>query len=163
VIAAGSAPPDVGAVAVEDDTYFVLGAPPVLTEPTEHPIRIWTELHDTEPARPGSVRVRDGHPLRLHAVVHDLSQDPTWRETWISSALTEILHEVERRDLRSVALPILGAMHGKLPVVRFLELLRASMERGAPSTLERLWVVARPTEEAAARNWLANRPAPTGE
>ena len=135
-------PETVQAVAVEDDTYFVLGADPGFKEPPEHPIRIWTELHETEPAPPGSVQVREGSPLRLHAVIHDLSEDPTWKDEWVDTALAGILREVERRELRTLALPVLGAVHGKLPLGRFLGLLRAALERSRPACLESLVLLA---------------------
>jgi hypothetical protein len=135
-------PEKVDAVAIEDDTYFVIGADPGFKEPTEHPIRIWTAAHEAEPAAPGSVQVRDGRPLRLHAVVHDLSEDPTWKEEWVGAALAGILREVEGRGLRSLALPMLGAVHGKLPLARFVDLLRAALYHSRPVDLESLVLLA---------------------
>ena len=135
-------PEKVDAVAIEDDTYFVIGADPGFKEPTEHPIRIWTAAHEAEPAAPGSVQVREGRPLRLHAVVHDLSEDPTWKEEWVGAALSNILHESERRAVCRLALPVLGAVHGKLPLVRFVDLLRAGLEHSCPAGLESLVLLA---------------------
>jgi len=145
----------VDAVVLEDDTYSVLGADPVVRPSTEHPIRVWTALQDVVAATPGSVIVRRGRPLRLLAVVHDLSAEPTWREEWIAEALREIVRTVDARRIRSLALPPLGAVHGRLPPERFASLLRAALDAGAPSTLVRIWIVApaglrEPLDEAIA-------------
>jgi len=143
---------NVDAVAVEDDTYFVLGADPTFREPTEHPVRIGTEVHEAEPAPPGSLLIREGAPLRMHAVIHDLSREPTWTEEWVERALAAVLSEVDRRALRRIALPALGAVHGKLPIERFLELLRAALERSRPACMESLVLLAPPgTEEVLDR------------
>jgi hypothetical protein len=140
-------PHAVDARVVEDDTYMVLGADPEFRPRAEHPVRLWTELKGLEPTPPGSVIIREEHPLRMLAVVHDLSLDPTWNESWVSEALEEVLREAERRDLRSLALPPLGGVHGKLPAERFVALLRSAAERIGPAHLERLWLVARPGRE----------------
>jgi hypothetical protein len=136
-------------VVVEDDTYFVLGADTEVREPKEHPIRVWTEVHETEPAALGSVRVRESRPLRLHAVVHDLSDDPTVRPDSVSTALTEILRLVDDRGIRALGLPVLGTVHGKLPAETFARSLRDALQAGAPAALERIWVPC-PTDRAAA-------------
>ena len=44
--------------------------------------------------------------------------------------------------LMTLALPALGAVHGKLPVARFLDLLRAALERSRPTCLESLVLLA---------------------
>jgi hypothetical protein len=144
-VASEERPPfEVDAVAVEDDTYGVLAADPEFREPDEHPIRIWTQVHEMTPAEPGSVSVAGGHPLRLLAVVHDLSEDPTWREEWVARAVTEILAEVARRRLCGLGLSLLGAVHGRFPVRSFLEIVRAALEQDRPPTLDRLWLITPP-------------------
>jgi hypothetical protein len=133
---------DVDAVVIEDDTYSVLSADPEFHEPTEHPLRIWTAVHEAVPATPGTVSVKGGEPLKLFAVVHDLAEDPTWKEEWVSNALLEIFEHAERMQIRNLALPILGAVHGKLPVERFVLLLRQALDRSDRSTLASLWLTA---------------------
>jgi hypothetical protein len=134
----------VDAVVVEDDTYGVLGADPLVREPGDHPIRIWTELHQLEPATPGTVNVKPGRTARLLAVVHDLSGDPTWKEEWVSSALAAALRHAERLGVESLGLQALGTIHGKLRAGSFLELLRGVVEEWKdPSRLKRIWLIAR--------------------
>ena len=134
----------VDALVVEDDTYGVLGADPEFREPTEHPLRILTAVHEMVPARPGTIRLAPGDPPRLLAVVHDLSLDPTWKEEWVAQALDGALLESERRGLRSLGLPVLGAVHGRMPAEKFLDTLVDALARRPASTLERAWLVPPP-------------------
>ena len=129
------------ALAEEEDTYLVLSADPEVQETREQPGELMTELLRTNPAVPGSVIVKEGRPLSLLAVVHDLEQEPSWKEEWIIRALDGIFREVETRKLRSMALPMLGTLHGSLEKQRFLVLLREALERSSPEYLTRLWLV----------------------
>ena len=142
VAPADRSPFPVDAVVVEDDTFSVLGADPMVREPADHPIRIWTGLKDVTEAELGSVIVRPGHPLRLLAVVHDLARSPTWTEDWVDRALAATFREIARRNLRSVGLQPLGGVHGQLPERRFVELLGAALEDRRRDRLERIWIVA---------------------
>jgi len=134
----------VDGVVVEDDTWLVLGADPEFHEPTEHPIRIWTALHEAEPLEPGAVSVAEGRPVRLHAVVHDLSCDPTWREEWVGAALAEVFRLADLHGLHSLALPILGGVHGRLSGARFLRLLDRALAGAAAGRPARVWLIAPP-------------------
>ena len=138
----GRAPFSIDAIVFEEDTYQVLNASRTLFETGEHPIRTLTNAFLARPARPGTVITRGGHPLRLLAVIHDLDRNPTWREDWIREALRTILHEVEKRGLRSLALPLLGTVHGSFSAVRFVRHLRSSLEGSPPSSLNRIWLLA---------------------
>jgi len=137
VTSAERSPFPVDAVAIEDDTYSVLSADPTMSEPADHPIRIWTGLKDVAEAGPGTVIVKNGRPIKLLAIVHDLSSEPTWTEEWISAALDGIFRQIRTRRLKSLGLPPLGSVHGRLGPERFVELLRESLEREPPETLER--------------------------
>lgn len=142
-------PFEVDAHALEDDTYHVLSASPEFREPTEHPIRLWTAVHEQEPAEPGSVIVKAGTPLKLLAVVHDLSEEPTWREAWVVAALEAVLHEAERRAITDLGLEPLGAIHGKLRPDRFVSLLRKALESVRPRRVERVWLMPKAGTERA--------------
>jgi len=150
VVAPRSLPPFVvDAFVLEDDTYHVLSASPEYREPTEHPIRLWTEVHEQEPAEPGSVIVKAGAPSKLLAVVHDLSQEPTWREAWVVAALEAVLREVERQAIIQLGLEPLGGVHGKLRPARFVLLLRGAFESVRPQCLARVWLMPKAGTERA--------------
>jgi hypothetical protein len=118
----------VDAVVIEDDTHLVLGADPVPRETREEPGQLLENARASIQPVPGTLVVRTlvvrgGHPARLHAIVHDLDEEPSWREEWVVSALHEVLREVGTRGLRSISLPLLGGVHGSLAPGRFAELL----------------------------------------
>jgi hypothetical protein len=140
------APPDqppfpVEAVVFEEDTYLVLSADSDRIEMDDHPVVILTEALEAEPERPGSVVVREDAPLRFLAVIHDLDQDPSWREEWIRKALEGIFQEGERRNLHSIELPFLGTKYGSLPKACFLRLLREFLEQSPFLPSLRVWLV----------------------
>jgi hypothetical protein len=136
-----AAPPPVDAVVAEEDTYLVLSADTEVMEPAVARLRIFHEAYAAEPVEPGNVVAREGTPLRLLAVVHDLSQDPTWREDWVAAAIGAVLREADSRRVRTLAMPPLGRVHGALPRERLVGLLRAALEAGPPRDLERLFLV----------------------
>lgn len=137
----GRAPFPIDAFVLEEDTYRILNATNTLHETCEHPVRTLTEAFLFSPARPGTVITTGRHPLYLHAIVHDLDQNPTWREEWIKSCLQTIFHEVGKRNLMTLALPILGTVHGSFSTLRFMEFLRETLDRSPVPSLKRLWLI----------------------
>lgn len=145
VVAPEDKPPfKADAIAYEEDTFLVLSTPVELNEPPESLIRLLTELREMQPKKPGSVLVKAGPPLRLFAVVHDLNQEPSWKEEWVAKALRGIFRETEQRQLHSLALPFLGTHHGSLGKKSFLILLRSILERTVTLFLKRIWLILPP-------------------
>lgn len=132
----------IDALAVEDDTWQVLGADPDFRPSVEHPIRVMQALHKAQPVAAGTVVVRAGAPIRLHAIVHDLDLEPTWREEWISAALKEIFRISSECGYRALGLPLLGARHGRPSHALSLSLLDGALARPANGTLRKLWLIA---------------------
>ncbi|MBD3370948.1 hypothetical protein GF402_11390 [Candidatus Fermentibacteria bacterium] len=142
-ISAPSAQPfPVEAQVSEEDTYLVLSSPrevPPLPNPDPH--QAMRDLMDFEPYPPGTICFREGHPLQILAVVHDLNDSPSWREEWISTVIRKILEECELRELSAIGLPVLGAMHGSLTPYRFGVMLREALRNLQPRYLRYLWIV----------------------
>jgi hypothetical protein len=136
----------VQARAEEEDTYLVLSAPTTGVRQAEHPIRLMTALWDVDPLEPGSVVVKPGNPLRLLAVVHDLDLDPTCKEDWVAQAMGGIRQEVLSRGITSLALPLIGCIHGRLPADLFAGLLSVWFRQESALPLKRLWLVAEPDQ-----------------
>lgn len=134
----------VDALVLEDDTYFVLSASPEVRDPAEPSLRLWSELHETEPAAPGEAIVRGGTPARISAVVHDLSQDPTWTEQWVALSLVASLRCAEEQGFRSLGLQPLGCIHGRLAPECFPPLLRAALDVAELRHLQRIWLIGDP-------------------
>ena len=113
---------------LEEDTWFALSSSPTIPETPEHPIRVMTDAWAAEPALPGSVHIRNRHPFRLLAIVHDLSQDPTWRAEWIEEALRRSLEIARERGLQALGIEPLGTVHGRFPVAAFDALLEKVLQ-----------------------------------
>lgn len=131
----------VDAVAVEEDTFLIMSADRRVRDPKEPLMKVMSRVIATRPKTPGCVLVKGRSPLHLLAIVHDLNENPSWREEWIISALGEIFREAERRKLGSIAIPFLGTLHGSLDKQRFLALLRSVVERISANSVKRLWLV----------------------
>ena len=152
----GAPPRAPDAVVMEEDTYLVLSADPEVREPAVARLRVFHEAYAADPIEPGTVVAREGIPLRLLAVVHDLSQDPSWREEWIAAALGAVFREVASRRVHTLAMPALGRVHGALPRERLVGLLRAALEAGPPRDLERLFLVVPEEEVTSFRDLLGS-------
>jgi hypothetical protein len=158
-LANAEAPPsEVEALVFEEDTFLVLSAGDVVVEPEEPRARVLANAYASQATAPGSVLVQSGKPLRLLAVVHDLSRTPSCQEEWVAAALAAGLRESEAHGLRTLALPLLGRVHGELELERFLTLLHDALAQVQPRSLERLWLLAAPADlESASRlleRWL---------
>lgn len=132
------------ALVVEDDTWRVLGANPEFRPTSQHPIRLMSELETAEPLEPGSLFVEEGSPVRIHAVIHDLEQDPICRLGWITQTLVELLRLVESRRYSEIMTPLLGVRHGKVEPARALALLDRALTSSAPPSLSRVWLTIDP-------------------
>ena len=139
----------------EEDTYLVLSADWEKIESEAHPVVILTEAFEMEPEKPGRVVVYEGSPLRFLAVVHDLDQEPSWREDWIGKALEEVFREAERRNLQRIALPFLGTKHGSLEKKRFAALFRGFLKRRPSPYHLRVWLVLPRNPTLPINDWLA--------
>jgi len=107
-------------------------------------VQIMTNVINTRPEKPGTVIVRGKHPLLLLAIVHDFNQEPSWTEKWIVSALNEIFRVAENQNLTSIAIPLLGTLHGSLKKQHFIVLLSRALKRVSFSHLKRIWLIVPP-------------------
>jgi hypothetical protein len=137
-----AAPFEVDALAVEEDTWLIMSAEPTMGDFQEHPIRLMTDLIEARPKPVGSVVVQGRNPMHFMAIVHDVNQDPTCREEWVHGALHAIFREAEHRKLRSLGLPLIGTLHGKLVPHRFVDLFSRVLRRASFKYLRRLWLIA---------------------
>jgi len=139
-----SPPFDVEAITLEEDTWLIMSADPEACELEENPIRLMTELIETRPEPVGSVKTIAGKPIRFYAIVHDVDQEPIWREEWVESALKELFLKAEQQKLHSIGLPLLGTSYGKLGTERFVVLLGRALKQTNFNHLKRLWLVTPP-------------------
>lgn len=129
--------PDV--VVREEDTWLVLSGDPAPAPPDGSPRELLREAADYEPRPTGTVVVRrEGSPVELLAVVHDLDREPTCRPEWVDAALEEVASELHALGAETVALPILGAVHGTVHPIRFLRSLRSALGGDGPWALREI-------------------------
>jgi hypothetical protein len=103
---------------VEEDTWLVLSAKPVLREEEAHPIRVMTDLVEQEALSPGNV-LRKG--ANWKAVIYDLDQEPICRTEWIERAMHQILDLADEHDKKTISLPIFGVQHSRLTIAQSLD------------------------------------------
>jgi hypothetical protein len=139
-------PGDIDAIVFEQDTAGVLVDDGRVRPARASYQRLVAAMLRRRPARQGAVIVREGTPLRLYAVVHDLDHEPSWNEAAIRGTLHLVFATVRERGIRSLALPVLGAVHGRLPVERFGVLLASAWRQAQPATLRALWLLAEPPQ-----------------
>lgn len=141
IVADNLAPDDVAAVVEEQDTALVLGKPSKITVSDEQPSWVLAnKLESQDELDPGSVIIRDNKTIKLLAVVHDLSQDPSWKAKWIEKAMNNIFNISNSYGIRSIKLPILGAQYGRYPMEDFLSLLAQRILQHSAS-FEKIWLV----------------------
>jgi hypothetical protein len=131
----------VEALAIEEDTWLIMSAEPEACDPEEHPIRVMTHMIEARPEKVGSVLVSGGNPIRFLAIVHDVDQEPTCREEWVEAALRNIFIKTEQRGFKSLGLPFLGTLHGKLEAKRFVVLLSRVLLETTFNYMRRLWLI----------------------
>jgi hypothetical protein len=152
-IAAPAAP---DAMVAEEDTFLVLSADPEVREPNTPRLRVFHEAFTAGEMEPGTVVVCEGAPITMLAVVHRLSETPSWRAQWVGEALAGVLREAQARGMRTMAMPLLGRVHGELPVETFVLLLRGALEQHAPGSLGHLWLITSAGELDEVRTLLAS-------
>ena len=122
----------------EEDTWRVLSAETEVRPNYEHPVRLMTDLVFDQPAQPGAVLVRG---KRWLAIVYDLDCDPPCREIWVRQALMDALERAATHGIHSLAMPLLGSLHGCISWQRSLALILASLRWSkAPVDPVRVWL-----------------------
>lgn len=155
--------PAVDAVVLEEDTWLILSTGPEVTVPAEHAVRILTELLEAEPLPPGTVLVREEHPPKLLAVVHDFGADPCCRSEWIEAALAGILLICRERQLRSLLLPLLGVRHGRVKPEDVVPLIARTIRSDGAGQLATVYLQVPAGNGAAVEQLLSALPEKAGD
>ncbi len=135
-------PGKIDALVFEEDAFLIMSDEPEHVPPATHPIRLMHEMADFIPEIPGSVVVKGKNPIRMLAVVHDVSLDPTWKEEWIEKSIHAVFQKAEALKIKTLGLPLLGTKHGKLDHHRFTELLARCLTSRKFNFLRLLWLIA---------------------
>ena len=138
-----SPPFSVEVMVFEEDTCLVLTVDPVKEYEPEHPIRTMTDIMNMTTHQPGTVVVNGSS---WYAVVIDLNSNTICRKKWCEEALAQLLLIARKTGVQSLALPVLGTIHGNLPVEEQLPILLRKLAVGNNGILKHLWLIA-PQEE----------------
>lgn len=141
-VAPDDLPPfSIDAVVEEQDTALVLGDLGEVRDPG--PQASWffaNKLESQTLVQPGGVLIRPGNPKRMLAIVHDLDKDPSWRAEWIAQALGNMLALAEPSGINAIALPILGAKHGRISAERFIAILLDVLRHSREHSVRNIWL-----------------------
>ena len=136
----------------EEDTNLILTVDPVIEYEEQHPIRIMTALMETKKHTPGSVVINGSS---WYAVVLDLDRDPVCKQEWCTMALEQVFDLAEHQKISSLALPLLGTMHGGLQIEQQVEWLLKKISTIHLTYLKRLWLVVTPEDVGNVKKVLA--------
>lgn len=143
-IAPVECPPfSVKAIVEEQDTSLVLEPSDEIPEYSDFK-PIWYEANTQALQKvhlPGEVIEKSYNPIRLLAIVHDFDCEPSWKIDWIKSAINNILNICGKKQLVSLALPVLGAQYGKLKSEEFLKLLVNQLSFKQSDYPQRIWLL----------------------
>jgi hypothetical protein len=151
----------VQATVFEEDTFLVLSADPTRASVREHPLRVIDSAFNVEPEIPGTARPAPGDPSKVLAVIHDLDREPSTSEECVLAALRAVFDICVERKLASLALPLVGTVHGVLPVRVAVDLLAAALSEGpARPYPRRIWLQLDELEQELVGEQLAIRCSP---
>lgn len=122
----------------EEDTNLVLTVAPEYNYQEEHPIRLMTSIMKSPRYPPGTVVQHSG---RWYAVVIDLDREQVIDGKWCEEALDNIFQMVRQHRITSLAIPILGTVHGGLDVGKQLEMIMDKLKTQKSLPLKSLWIV----------------------
>jgi hypothetical protein len=134
-------PPGASALVCEEDTMQVLGADLELKLVRDHPVRVLTAAEEARPVEPGVVLCSGRAPVVLRAVIHDLDREPSWQVDWIRSALEQALRQAAQQTIEGLAMPLLGTIHGRLPLPLALELTFQVLVAARETLPGRIWLM----------------------
>jgi hypothetical protein len=129
------------AVVQEQDTLLILGEQTEIADPGKPAWYLANTLERSPIHDRGSVVVQGLAPLRLMAVVHDVEREPSCDTGTVQQAYHAVLKVVDDKNITSLALPLLGTVHGKLTVQESMQLLRDALQANQPVCLQQLWLI----------------------
>ncbi len=129
------------AIVEEQDTHLLLSVEPGIRYPAESYKSLVNHMIIQQPRSPGEIIVKKTHPLRFFAIIHDIKKKPTWKTEWIVEALEQLFHEIEKYKVTTLAMPLLGTIHGSLNDEDFIKLLIAALQVRQLHYPEKIWLV----------------------
>jgi hypothetical protein len=131
----------VAAILEEQDTCLLLKQQTTLTDPGKPAWFLANKLEQEHVYQLGDVLLKGKNPTRLLAIVHDIEHQPTCSLDSVTKAYHKLSTIVTSERIASIAIPLLGTVHGRIP----LDLAITSFQRvfltNPPDYLEKIWLV----------------------
>ena len=132
----------VQAMVEEQDTHLLMSEQTTLSDPGKPAWYLANTLERDETSfLLGTVLLNRQQPGRLLAIVHDIELDPPCKPEYIEQAWKNIFLIIQSQKFTSIAIPLLGTVHGKLKTNDAIKLLRAALQQNLPNCLERIWLI----------------------
>jgi hypothetical protein len=133
----GLSPFNVSALVEEQDTDRVLGECTEIRDHGDKPVwYLANKLSSAPQKKTGGVIVRGQQPFVFQAIIHNLSEDPSWRREWIAETLDNIFTLTKEKNIPSIKLPALGNVHGRFGLENFIILFTEKLGEFASSNNE---------------------------
>ncbi len=136
-------PAEIDAIVEEQDTQLLMGMDAEINYPDEDFDTLIDQMLSGKSVRsPGQIIIKKTQPLQLKAIIHDINQKPSWKTEWISYALQQLVTEIENYNIKTLAMPLLGTIHGNVNENESIELLCDNLMSKQIICLEKLWLIA---------------------
>lgn len=134
-------PDNIDAIVEEQDTCLLLGNSAVIKTPVESITSLVKKMEQQNPRTPGEVLVIHSKPRRLIAIIYDLDQKQICREEWIETAVKNILQQCRVYQIRTLAMPLPGIIHGRIDEDTSLCILDNVLAKDKPDCLENIYLI----------------------
>ncbi len=129
------------AIVEEQDTNLLLSEQTILKDPGKPAWYLANTLENGASYPLGTVIIKGQNPKRLLAIVHDIERTPTCEPKTIHRAWQNVIRAIEDNKISSAAMPLLGSVHGKLPITTSISLFRECLDKNVPACLEKIWLI----------------------
>lgn len=131
--------PDAAEIMVfEEDTSMVLTVDREFLYQEEHPIRTFTDIHNSPKRDPGDLVVKGSS---WYALVIDLDADTVCKPSWIEAVYEKVFLTLEKKKVTSAAMHLLGSIHAKTSVDLALKILCGKISRCSLSHLKMIYLI----------------------
>lgn len=145
---------DLDAVVFEEDTHLILTVDSKFTYTENHPVRMMTEVHRAKTNRPGSLII---HNRSWYAVTIDLDCDPICRLEWVRKVYGNIESQVEKSNISTLGLFLLGNYHGGLAAEECIQTFIEEVQLWNTCQLKEVCLIVPDALIGKVRDRLANR------
>ena len=131
-------PGTVEVMVFEEDTNLVLTVEKELKYQDKHPIHLMTDIMNTKGHKPGSLVINKNS---WYAVVIDVDADTMCKAAWISEAYREMFACLEKKEVRSAGMHLLGSTYGGIPINQAAAFFLKELSSSKVSCLRNIWLI----------------------